>query len=262
MISIVTSVLNGDKTIGRTLQALSVQKADFEHIVMDGGSKDGTEAIVRHYESIYPVKYYRKPDKSLYEGLWNGMSLIKGDIIGNINSDDFYLPCTLATVKTVFEQHPEVDWISGIPSWNFEETGVNLTLPYAPVYIQKWIRKGYYAPTRFEPLQHESMFWRRSLWEKEKDNIHEILLKYRYAADFHMWKRFAHHTELRTVPAVLACFSISANQVSALNRDKYLDECGLKGKRPWSRKITSPVARFTSLLLRKRLVYPPSPTVW
>ena len=72
-ISIVTPVLNGAKTIERTLQSLSVQRADFEHIVMDGGSKDDTEVIVRSYENKYPVQWHSQPDKSIYEGVWNGM---------------------------------------------------------------------------------------------------------------------------------------------------------------------------------------------
>jgi glycosyltransferase involved in cell wall biosynthesis len=254
LISVVTPVLNGEKTIERTLRSLASQRADYEHIVMDGGSRDSTAAIVRRYESVYPVKWFSKPDRSVFEGLWNGLERINGDIIGNIFADDFYLPCTLATVKTVFEQHPEIDWITGIPSWHFEDTGVSATMPYAPVYIQKWIRAGYYAPTRLNPLQHESIFWRRSLWEKEKGNVRELMLKYRFAAEFHMWRRFATHTPLRTVCSNFACFSISAEQVSVKNRQKYLEECGLGGKKPWNQSFSNRLVRAVSLLLSKRVV--------
>jgi hypothetical protein len=40
---------------------------------MDGGSKDDTEVIVRRYENKYPVQWHSQPDKSIYEGVWNGM---------------------------------------------------------------------------------------------------------------------------------------------------------------------------------------------
>lgn len=259
LISVVTPVLNGAKTIERTLRSVSGQRANFEHIVMDGGSRDETEAIVRRHAGSYPIRYFRQPDRSGYEGLWNGMEKMRGDVIGHINADDFYLPCTLATVAAVFEQHPDVRWITGIPTWHYEDTGATTTLPYAPIYRRNWIRAGYYAPTRFEGLQHESLFWRRSLWEEHRAVAREVLLKYSLAADFNLWRQFAKTAELRTVSAVFACFSVSANQVSRKNREKYLEECGLGGKRPWPARLAQQAMRATSLLLRSRVIVPPQP---
>lgn len=256
LISIVTPVLNGAKTIDRTLKALSVQKADFEHIVMDGGSKDATEEIVRGYEGRYPVQWHTKPDRSIYDGLWNGTLRTSGDIMGMINADDFYLPWTLAIVQRVFTEHPDVDWVTGIPSWYFEDSGLQFTSGIAPVYLRSFIQKGWYTSNRLGFLQQESMFWRRSLWEKEKSEIERMVGQYRLGMDYHMWKLFARHAELRTVSSVLACFTISSGQATAQQGAKYLSECGLRGESFDVNPMWKAFNRFVSFALFRRVIRP------
>lgn len=240
LISVVTPVLNGAKTIERTLKSLESQKASYEHVVMDGGSKDETEAIVRRFESRYPVRFLQQPDKSVFEGMWNGMERARGDIMGTIFADDFYLPWTLATVERVFAEHPEVDWLTGVPSWYFEDSGLQVTAPYAPVYSRSRILAGWQGSHRLGFLQQESIFWRRSLWEREKPEIEKLLKTFRYAADYHLWRRFALHAQLHTVSSVLACFTISSNQVSGKFMGKYLEECGIN-------RATFDISRFWKL---------------
>lgn len=230
LISVVTPVLNGAKTIERTLKSLECQKASYEHVVMDGGSKDSTESIVHGFEGRYLVRFFQQPDRSVFEGMWNGMERAQGDIMGTIFADDFYLPWTLATVERIFTDHPEVDWLTGIPCWYFEDSGLQVTAPYAPVYLRSRILAGWQASHRLGFLQQESIFWRRSLWERERPEIERLLKTYRYAADYHLWRRFARHASLHTVSTALACFTISSNQVSGKFRAKYLEECGLTGE--------------------------------
>jgi glycosyltransferase involved in cell wall biosynthesis len=132
LISLVTPVLNGAATIERTLKSVCVQQGDFEHIVVDGGSTDATPEIVEQYQRIYPVRLVRKPDRSLYEGVWNGMQGARGDVLAYLNADDIYLPWTFGTVRSVMKYRPEVQWLTGIPSWYFENTGASMTNGFAP----------------------------------------------------------------------------------------------------------------------------------
>jgi glycosyltransferase involved in cell wall biosynthesis len=228
LISVVTPVLNGARTIDRALRSLAVQEAEFEHIVMDGGSTDETEAIVRRYEPLYPVTWHSQRDNSIYEGLWNGFERSTGEVMGSIGADDFYLPSALATVSAVFERHPEVEWITGIPSWYLEESKVSRTAPYAPVFPQWMIRRGLASSRLLGWLQLESLFWRRSLWERAKP--YDILHRDKYAADFHLWRRFAEHARLRSVAAALSSFTISERQVSGRFRQHYLEEAAIRTK--------------------------------
>lgn len=254
LISIVTPVLNGARTIERTLRSVAVQRGDFEHIVMDGGSTDGTAEIVERYQSVYPVRVVRQPDRSLYEGVWNGMQQARGEVLCYLNADDLYLPWTLATVAATMEARPEVRWLAGIPSWMRDETGAAMTNGFAPVYLRGLIRQGWYSSARLGFMQQESMFWRRSLWTEAQPR--DFLLNYRLAGDFHLWRRFSDFAGLHTVAATLACFVMSDQQASRTGLDKYLQECGLppaKSQTPaWGRALH----RAISSALFRRVLLP------
>jgi hypothetical protein len=79
--------------------------------------------------------------------------------MGWINSSDVYYPWTLRTVVQVFEDLPDVKWISGIPTIVSDEA--------APKRINADYRNRYdFLSGRYNWLQQESMFWRRSLWDE------------------------------------------------------------------------------------------------
>lgn len=231
---------------------MSVQRGNFEHIVMDGGSKDSTLEIVRSYEKRYPVRCFYKPDKCIYEGVWNGFEESTGDIMGYLNADDFYLPWTLATVQAVFDSFPTVDWITGIPNLYSEMTGVAQTGSIIPIYPRNWIRRGWYSPGCMGCLQQESMFWRRSLWQKA--DLKETLLKYRHTGDYRMWQRFANFAELRTVSAVLASFTISTGQLSWVDREVTLREYGHKPHQNTPPMWARIVSRLACIALQMRVI--------
>jgi hypothetical protein len=73
-------------------------------------------------------------------------------------------------------------------------------------------------------LQQESLFWRRGLYERAEGA--EVLKSHKYAADYHLWRRFACFTELHTVRSVLASFSVREGQLSRIKETQYLSETG------------------------------------
>ena len=92
-ITIITTSYNSGKTIEDTiLSVLSQGYEDFEHIIVDGNSKDNTMDIVRKYEKEYRgrLKYISEPDKGIYDALNKGIQMSTGDVIGFLNSDDKY----------------------------------------------------------------------------------------------------------------------------------------------------------------------------
>ena len=92
-ISIVTTTYNSEKTIEETLQSVLSQKyEDFEHIIVDGDSKDKTMEIVKKYEDKYKgkMKYISEPDKGIYDAMNKGIQMATGDVVGLLNSDDKY----------------------------------------------------------------------------------------------------------------------------------------------------------------------------
>ena len=92
-ISIITATYNSGKTLRDTIESVMRQTyADYEHIIIDGGSKDNTKDIVDEYIPISNgrLKWYSGKDKGLYDAMNKGIARASGDVIGVLNSDDFY----------------------------------------------------------------------------------------------------------------------------------------------------------------------------
>lgn len=92
-ISIITATYNSEKTLKETLDSvLSQTYKDYEHIIIDGMSKDNTMKIVKEYEQKYngKLKYISEKDTGLYDAMNKGIKMATGDIIGILNSDDKY----------------------------------------------------------------------------------------------------------------------------------------------------------------------------
>ena len=90
-ISIITATYNSEKTLKETLDSvLSQTYKDYEHIIIDGLSKDNTMGIVKEYEKKYngKLKYISEKDSGLYDAMNKGIKMATGDIIGILNSDD------------------------------------------------------------------------------------------------------------------------------------------------------------------------------
>ena len=111
--SIITPSFNQEEFIERTLRSVIDQQGDFsmEHLVMDGGSTDGTLEILGKYaENITAVS---EPDRGMADALNKGFALATGEIIGWLNSDDLYMPGALQKVTAYFNLHPECRWLYG-----------------------------------------------------------------------------------------------------------------------------------------------------
>lgn len=108
-ISIVTPSYNCAAFIKETIDSVLVQgEKSLEHIVIDGGSKDGTLEILKSYPHLTWVS---EKDRGQSHALNKGFALAQGEIIGWLNADDTYEPGTFAKVFDIFEQNPEIDFI-------------------------------------------------------------------------------------------------------------------------------------------------------
>mgnify|MGYP003720349897 CR=1 FL=1 len=89
-ISIITVAFNSASTIKDTIESVLAQDYNnIEYIIIDGGSSDGTLDIIKKYES--QIHYFiSEPDTGIYDGMNKGIRVATGDIVGILNSDDFY----------------------------------------------------------------------------------------------------------------------------------------------------------------------------
>ena len=92
-ISVVTVTFNSSATIRHTIESVLKQDyPDYEYLVIDGGSKDNTVDIIKEYEPKFGgrMKWISEKDKGMYDGINKGIRMATGDVVGIINSDDFY----------------------------------------------------------------------------------------------------------------------------------------------------------------------------
>ena len=92
-ITIITATYYSERTLRDTMESILSQTfQDFEYIVIDGASKDGTLDIIREYEPRFGgrMRWMSEPDKGIYDAMNKGFAMATGDVIGILNSDDFF----------------------------------------------------------------------------------------------------------------------------------------------------------------------------
>lgn len=95
--SIITVVKNNALEIAKTINSLRSQKfKNYEHIIIDGNSHDGTSEIIRKKLNS-KIKYYREPDTGIYNAINKGINFSRGEFVGLLHSGDFFSSANILT---------------------------------------------------------------------------------------------------------------------------------------------------------------------
>lgn len=185
LISIITVCFNSIKTIKQTIEGVLSQTYDnYEHIFIDGGSTDGTTELIKSYQQEYGNRLvlHVGKDKGIYDAMNKGIQLAHGQIIGIINSDDWYDTSALAEVaRTYQEANNEMIVITG--------NLVRTTYTGEFLYLQKHDKSSITLAKLVEgmPLQHPAVFVAKKVYEE----IGSFDISYRYLADYDfIWRCF------------------------------------------------------------------------
>lgn len=104
-VSIITVVYNGVKHLEQTIKSVLNQTyANIEYIIIDGGSTDGTINIIKKYESNI-AHWVSEPDSGIYDAMNKGIKMATGELIGIINSDDWYEPYAVEEIVMAYKDN-------------------------------------------------------------------------------------------------------------------------------------------------------------
>lgn len=219
-ISVVTVCYNMAQYIETTIKSvLSQDYPNLEYIIIDGGSTDGTQAIIEKYKDQLAY-YVSEPDKGMYDAIRKGFERATGEIHAWINADDILLPWSLQTLNEIFSTFQDVNWINAKNTYLNDSGTLAQIYPKVACRTQQDIRNGWCREEFFGPLQQENMFWRSSLYK----SVGGIDTKYKYAGDFELWMRFAEKTKLVRVDIPLAAFRKRMTSLGAVARKQYFEE--------------------------------------
>lgn len=179
-VSIVTPSYNQAHFIGRTIDSVIGQGYPaLEYIVMDGASKDRTTDVLVEKSAQCPaMTWVSEPDRGQSDAVVKGFARTTGDIMAWLNSDDMLMPGALTYVADFFRRHPDVDVVYGhrvIVDEDDREIGRWILPPYHPE-----------ALTFFDFVPQETLFWRRSAWEKAGG----LDTSFQFALDWDLLVRF------------------------------------------------------------------------
>jgi glycosyltransferase involved in cell wall biosynthesis len=173
-ISIVTPVFNSVRWIELCLQSVrhALQGRNFEHIVVDGGSTDGTLEYLKQQKDIRLIP---GPDKGMYDALNKGMAAARGRIVGHLNADEQYDRAGLAHALQKLDQ-TGADAVFG-PTIMLDEH-LNFLYLFNQITVPRPIDANWHMP-----VQTCSFLYRREIWER-----YPYPAEYRVVGD-HVWFR-------------------------------------------------------------------------
>jgi glycosyltransferase involved in cell wall biosynthesis len=229
--SIITTTYNRKDFLFECLESVATQNPDrneFEHIIIDGFSNDGTFEIVKKYKNKHPninIKILQQEPKGVYPAMNLGLRVAKGNFINFLNSDDYFSSENILNIVNKYiEENPKIKWFQGPRIQAFYP---KMRTRKAPAIIETNINRNGLISSIFRALllSHQSAFIHKSIYEKF-GNFDE---KYKYSGDFDFFERIK-KCSIKNIPEDIAIQRAHHNSLTMshqgtyFSRYKYLPE--------------------------------------
>ncbi|WP_235820497.1 glycosyltransferase family 2 protein [Falsiruegeria litorea] len=209
-ISVVTAVFNRNRTIAEALNSTAAQSyINVEHIIQDGGSTDGTLAILEERVGDSLV-LDSAPDSGIYDGINKGIQRATGDVIGLMHSDDLFADQRVLSWVAEAFRDPDIDGVYG----DLDYVAADDT----STIIRRW-RSGTYAPEKLRRgwmPPHPTLYLRREVYETW--GLYDV--SYQIAADYDAMLRFLVKGSIRLayVPKVFVKMRVGGESNKSLSK--------------------------------------------
>jgi len=213
-ITVVTPSFNQAKFLEETIRSVLLQDyPNLEYIVIDGGSTDGSIAIIQKY-APWITHWESHSDHGQSEAINRGLRAATGDIQCWINSDDYLAPGALADVAKTFLTDPKTDWVIGAATLLHSEnqTAIRSARRLSKLELMNWTECNWFC--------QQATFWRRSLLLKAgflNESLHFVM-------DWELWLRFYAISLPRILDQPLAYYRFHKDAKCVATPNKLLEE--------------------------------------
>lgn len=194
-VSIITVAKDSERTIADTMRSVLGQTyADIEYIVVDGCSGDGTLDVVKQYEAAFNgrMKWISEQDEGIYDAMNKGIGIATGDVVGILNSDDYFTSNDVIERMVAAFEDDRVDAVYGdIHFIHDGEPDKCIRYYSSKLFRRMWLRFGLMPA-------HPSFYCRREIFGKA--GLYKT--DYKISSDFEMMVRlfYIHHLRAKYLP--------------------------------------------------------------
>ncbi len=192
LVSVVTPSLDQAATIAEALRSVREQTYPrVEHLVVDGGSTDGTLEILRSSTGEGSLRWTSEPDSGMYDAINKGLAASSGEILAYLNTDDAWFPWTVEVAVEELRRRPDAGFVFG--DLVVREPSGAMRLDLQPPFRLAYLRRHGFLP-------QPTVFLRREVWEQEGpfDDSLQLL------GDCEYWMRIGERFPGRKIDEVLA----------------------------------------------------------
>ncbi|HMV50957.1 MAG TPA: glycosyltransferase family 2 protein [Blastocatellia bacterium] len=233
-LSVITATRNRKDFLPRCLDSVAAQAcADKEHIVIDGGSTDGTSELLADYAARHPhLKWISEPDRGISHAMNKGLAMATGNAVGVIGDDDFYQPDVFNSIAEEFLQHPEAGIVSGHCAV-INNADQLISTERAMFTTRRELLECWRCWGRRVMLPAPSTFIRRQVI----DAVGGFDEADRYAMDYRHWIKITERFPVRILDRTLATFRHDAGTTSFSNNRQQWEETLAISKQYWGSKL-------------------------
>ena len=213
-VSIITATWNSAATLRDTLESvLSQTYQDIEHIIIDGKSADETMDIVRSYNPRYNgrLRYISEPDHGIYDAMNKGIAMADGDVVGILNSDDFYTSSDVLELLINRLGESGADAVYGDIHFVDDSDLTKCVRYYSSKGFRRWKMRLGWMPA------HPSFYCKKSVYER----FGAFDISYKIGADFENLLRLIFVNHIKAVYVPVDCVTMRTGGASTSGFKSY-----------------------------------------
>jgi glycosyltransferase involved in cell wall biosynthesis len=235
-LSLITATYNRADFLPRCIESVASQSYPYkEHVIIDGGSTDGTIELLTSAAAKYPhIRWVSEKDNGISSALNKGLAIAGGDAIGVIGDDDFYAPEVFGIIAQEFERDEDVAVVSGNCDFIGNDNLVSNTQKASYTSREDLIKCWRYWGRQVSIAAPSTFIRKRVI-----DEVGGFDETDRYAMDYRHWLKITERfSKIRTVDKVIAKFRLDSGTVSFSSNSEQWEEMLRISKGYWGARTS------------------------